>query len=85
MESQEHEERAVRRYFALESGSRNPIDYLARVSTARASGQRHDLWDVREADGKWWVTYPRMCISDQDRLPSRPGAEAGSSHAEARG
>jgi hypothetical protein len=69
MESQEHEERAVRRYFALESGSRNPIDYLARVFTARASGQRYDLWDVRAADGKWWVTYPRMCIYDQDRLP----------------
>jgi hypothetical protein len=70
MENQEHGERAVRRYFALESGSPNPIEYLAKVTTARAWGQRHDLWDIHTADGKWWVSYPRMSIYDQDRLPS---------------
>ncbi|HTE52452.1 MAG TPA: hypothetical protein VK698_16485 [Kofleriaceae bacterium] len=64
----EHEIIEIRDYF--ERQGREPVVHLEKVASERIFGNRHDVWDIHTATGRWWVVTKPTNLYSQKDFPS---------------
>ena len=69
MRTTKRQTEAVRAY--VEREAQEPVVHLEKAASELVGPVRHDIWDVRCTDSRWWVITEPTNLYSQDKFPSR--------------
>jgi hypothetical protein len=71
VEGQPHQRRAITDYFLSQMPDGTEVEHAEKITSQRVYGIKHDVWDVRSNQGRWWViTEPATNLYSHEQHPS---------------